>query len=85
MPNIKSAAKRLRQDKKKSVENKAAKSALKTKIKKLKAYIDSGKKEEVKKLISEIEKTLDKAKSKGIIHKNKASRTKSRLMKLTSS
>jgi len=85
MPNTKSAVKRLRQDKKKNLKNKSAKSAIKTKIKKIKSLVSSGKIEEANKMVREIEKMVDKAKTKRIIHQNKASRTKSNLMKLISS
>lgn len=81
MPNTKSAYKRLKQDRKKHLRNKSAKSALKTKIKQFRELVKSKKPEKAKEIMKEIEKMLDKAECKGILHRNKARRTKSRLMK----
>lgn len=84
MPNTKSAAKRLRQNKKKHKKNKAIKSSIKTHVKKFRELVKNGKEEKAQQLIRDIEKMVDKAASKGVIHKNKANRIKSRLMKLLS-
>ena len=73
MPNIKAAIKWERQTQKRSVRNKDAKSRLKTLFKK--ATTETA---------AEVERAFDKAAGKGIIHKNKAARKKSRLAKALS-
>lgn len=76
MPNIKSAEKRVRIEKKRRTENASAKSALRTAIKSVeKPGVLSGE------TLSQAAHVLDKAASKGIIHPNKAARKKSRLAK----
>lgn len=80
MPNIKSAKKRVKVTAAKTAQNKAAKSALKTTIKKANAAIDTNaanKEEAVKVAI----KKIDQAAAKGLLHKNKAARNKSTLVK----
>ena len=80
MPNIKSAKKRVKVIAAKTAQNKAAKSALKTTIKKANAAIDTNaanKEEAVKVAI----KKIDQASAKGILHKNTAARRKSNLTK----
>lgn len=80
MPNIKSAKKRVKVISAKTARNKAAKSALKTTIKKANAAIDTNaadKEEAVKVAI----KKIDQAAAKGLLHKNKAARNKSTLVK----
>ncbi len=75
MPVIKSAKKKLRQDKKRQIANKKIKEGLVALIKKAKKgkTLDA-----IKKAIQ----AADKAAKKGIIHKNKAARLKSQLSKL---
>ncbi len=77
MPIIKSAKKKLRQDRKKTAKNAAYKTAVKKIIKSVKK---SGKKDAsvIKKLYS----VVDKAAKKGIVHKNKARRIKSRVSRV---
>ena len=76
MPHTRSAAKRVRQNEKRRLRNKAVKSYVRTMIKKV---LESENKEEaLKKAYS----ALDKAVKKGVIHKNAAARKKSRLAKL---
>ena len=80
MANIKSAKKRIRQTAKRRRRNLAAKRAVKDSFKKAVAAIakkDPGAKELIKKAVS----IIDKAAQRGIIHKNKAARKKSRLLK----
>ena len=78
MPNIKSAKKRVLVAKVRSDRNKAAKSELKTVLKKARA--DGASADAIK--AADI--ALDKAAGKGYIHKNKAARIKSRLAKKAS-
>ena len=80
MPNIKSAKKRVKVIKVKTLRNKMHKSALKTQLKKADAAIlasSDNKQEEVRLAI----KRIDKAVAKGILHKNTAARKKSALVR----
>lgn len=80
MPNIKSAIKRVKVTKAKTLKNSMRKSALKTAIKKAKEAVaknDASAAELVKKAI----KALDQAVAKNLIHKNTAARRKSKLAK----
>ena len=73
MPNIKSAKKRVLVNKTKAAQNKAAKSALKTDIKKFEAAVVEGNRSEAEGAY----KVAVKAVSKGLIHKNNAAHKKS--------
>lgn len=79
MANIKSAQKRIRVTETKTLRNKMIKSALKTTVKKFFVAVEGGNAEEAKTTFVAAVKALDMAASKGIIHKNKAARSKSRL------
>lgn len=81
MANIKSAKKRIRTIKKKSILNNNVKSSMKTAIKKLEKLIQEGKKEEAKNSLNAVVKAIDKAFVTGMIKKNTSSRYKSRLAK----
>lgn len=79
MPNSKSAKKRLRQDNVRRTRNRAAKSAIKTQVRKVREAIAAGdvaKGEEEFRLAT---KRVDKAAASGIVHANMAGRVKSRL------
>jgi small subunit ribosomal protein S20 len=81
MPNTKSAKKRLRQSLERRSRNRAVKSSLKTQIKKVHAAVEDG---DGAAGIDEFRlaaKKLDQAAAKGVIHRNKAARLKSRLTK----
>lgn len=79
MPNIQSAKKRLRQSLVRRGRNRAAKSSIKTSIKRLQASVQAKEFDAARTQLTAIYKLLDQTASKGIIHVNKASRTKSRL------
>lgn len=79
MANIKSAKKRIKVIETKTLRNKIIKSALKTTIKKFETALADGNSENSKAAFVSATKSLDMAASKGVIHKNKAARTKSRL------
>ena len=81
MPIIKSSKKRMMQDKKKRARNKEIKKRTKTSIKKLEALIQEKKSKEAKDSLPGVISLIDKAASKRVWHKNKASREKSKLMK----
>ncbi len=80
MPNIKSAAKRVRVSANKRERNRVAKSALKTSIKRFHRAVETGA-ENTSDVLQKTIQTIDKAAAKGIIHKNAAARRKSRLTK----
>ena len=79
MPNLNSAKKRLRQSLERRSRNRAAKSRLKTSIKKLRDAVAAKNFDDAKVQFSELCKLLDQTASKKIIHVNKAARTKSRI------
>lgn len=79
MPNIKSAAKRLKQNIKRRLINRMRKSRVKTSETHLNEMIKAGDKEAVQKQLSKCFSELDKAAKKGTIHQNKADRKKARL------
>ena len=81
MPNIKSAKKRLITNEKARVRNNAKMSALRTAEKRFRASVE-GDAAAAQKELSVVFNKLDKAVKAGIIHKNKASRKKSRLSAL---
>jgi len=81
MANIKSAAKRARQTVVRTAQNRAALSAIKTYTKALSAAITAGKKEEAQAGLKTLSSSLDKAVKTGRVHKNLASRQKSRFQK----
>ena len=70
MANIKSQIKRNRQNEKARLRNKSVKSSLKTVIRKLNEASDAGNAETATALLREASRKLDKAVSKGVIHKN---------------
>ncbi|MER3453017.1 MAG: 30S ribosomal protein S20, partial [Acidimicrobiia bacterium] len=80
MANIRSQIKRIRQNEKRRLRNKAMRSELKTRIKSAVRAAEAGA-ENTPALARMAVKRLDKAAAKGIIHKNQAARRKSRLMK----
>lgn len=79
MPNIKSAEKRMKVIKTKTLQNQIIKSQLRTYIKKLELAINQGNAEDAKGLFGTVVKKLDQACAKGVMHKNTASRKKSKL------
>ena len=81
MPNIKSAKKRVLVTEKKTAQNKAIKSALKTQIKKFLAAVNAGDRESANKLYPETVSAIDSAVTKGILHKNNAANKKAKLAK----
>lgn len=77
MPNIKSAEKRVLVAKERNARNKAAKSELKTSLKKFDTAITEGKRDAAESAYKVAVKTVDHAASKGLIHKNNAAHKKS--------
>ena len=81
MANIESALKRTRQNVKRAAHNRKFLAKAKGSIKAVTKAIGAGKKDELMKLLNTSKKTLLSVASKGIIHKNTASRKMSRLQK----
>ncbi|KRN29401.1 hypothetical protein IV38_GL000285 [Lactobacillus selangorensis] len=81
MPQIKSAMKRVKTQEKAGVRNAAELSTLRTALKKFKTAQANGS-DDTEALYKEAVRSVDMAKSKGIIKANKAARDKSRLSKL---
>ncbi len=81
MPNLRSAKKRLRQDQKRYDRNRAAKSRFRTALKKVNAAIEAGNVDAVKATLPEALSLIGKTAKQGSIHKNKAARQESRLVK----
>jgi small subunit ribosomal protein S20 len=79
--NIKSQIKRNRQNEKAHQRNKAVKSALRTHIRKFREAADSGNVAEATVALQVATRQLDKAASKGVIHKNQAANRKSAIAK----
>lgn len=81
MANIKSAKKRILVIETKTARNKSIKSKVKTYVKKVEAAVASGDKAAAEAALLAATSEIDKAASKGVYHKNTASRKISRLAK----
>jgi small subunit ribosomal protein S20 len=79
--NIKSQIKRNRQNEAAHERNKAVKSALKSAVRKFREAAEAGNADEARALAQVANKKLDKAASKGVIHKNQAANKKSAISK----
>ncbi|MCK2219890.1 30S ribosomal protein S20 [Nonomuraea sp. NN258] len=81
MANIKSQIKRNKQNEKARLRNKAVKSSLKTAVRKFREAAESGDVEQAVAAQRVAARQLDKAVSKGVIHKNQAANRKSAIAK----
>ena len=81
MANIKSAKKRILVNQTKADRNKAIKSGVKTAVKKVSAAVEAGDKAAASAALLAATSAIDKAATKGVYHKNTASRKISRLSK----
>ncbi|MDD2554196.1 MAG: 30S ribosomal protein S20 [Desulfotomaculaceae bacterium] len=81
MPNIKSAVKRVEITRKRTIRNTKLKSALRTTIRRFEEAMKISDRDEASLKLRKAVIALDKAVTKGILHKNAASRKKSRLTK----
>ncbi|PID45087.1 MAG: 30S ribosomal protein S20 [Proteobacteria bacterium] len=79
MPNIKSAKKRVRLAEERRVHKKHYTTTMRTLIKRVVVAIEAGNKEAATEAYTAAVPAIDSAVSKGLIHKNKAARHKSRL------
>ena len=85
MANIKSQIKRNRQNEAARERNKSVRSALKTAVRRFNEAAESGDADKAKTLAADAGKKLDKAASKGVIHKNQAANRKSAIAKKAAS
>ena len=76
-----SAEKRARQSVKRNLHNRSVESGVKTVIKKVEAAVTSGNRDDAGKALLQAVRALNKAASKGVVHRNTASRNISRLTK----
>jgi len=81
LANIKSQIKRNRQNEKRRLRNRMVRGVTRSAIRDARQAFETGNVEETKAAVMEAISKLDKAAEKGVIHKNNASRRKSRLMK----
>lgn len=81
MANIKSQIKRIRTNQKATERNRAVKSELRTYVRQTRAAIEAGDKAVAEKSLAVASTKLDKAVTKGVIHKNQAANRKSALAK----
>ena len=84
MPNIKQQEKRVRTAARERIENLRYRSTVKTLAKRLEAAVEAGDKDTVAAEHRELVKTLDRAASRGALHKNTAARRKAQAAKLVS-
>ena len=81
MANIKSQIKRNKQNEKAHQRNKAVKSELRTHVRKFREAVEAGNVEAATSALQVASRKLDKAVSKGVIHKNQAANRKSAIAK----
>jgi small subunit ribosomal protein S20 len=81
MANIKSQIKRNRQNERRHERNKAVRSSLKTDAKKVRVSVADGDGDAARQRLLDASRALDKAASRGVLHKRAAARRKSRLAK----
>ncbi|MFD1719497.1 30S ribosomal protein S20 [Georgenia deserti] len=81
MANIKSQKKRNLTNEKRRLRNKAVKSELKTYVRRVRSAVAAGDKDAAAAALQTTGRKLDKAASKGVIHRNQAANRKSKLAK----
>jgi len=81
VPNTKSAAKRIRITEKRTVRNRTVKSTVKTAIRRFEEALTANDQDGAQQKLKKAQALIDKAVNKGVWHKNKAARKKSRLVK----
>ena len=85
MPNTSSSKKRLRQNEKLRIRNRAVKSNMRSQIRRFRDAVKAGDSEKAQTEFRLVQKKLDQAASSRLVHKNTVARTKSRLVKLLKS
>ena len=81
MANIKSQIKRVKTNEKRRQRNKSVRSAVRTAVRKFREAVEAGDTEQAGTLQRAASRALDKAASKGVIHKNQAANRKSAMAK----
>ncbi|HYH30138.1 MAG TPA: 30S ribosomal protein S20 [Pseudonocardia sp.] len=81
MANIKSQIKRVKTNEKRRLRNKSVKSSVRTAVRQFREAADAGETEKATELQRAAARALDKAASKGVIHKNQAANRKSAMAK----
>jgi len=81
MPIIKSAIKRMKQNRVRRIGNKHYGSRMKSMIKLLLSHVEKGEMDKAKKLLPEVISAIDTAAKKKIIHENNAAHKKSRVQR----
>lgn len=79
MANIKSQKKRIITNERRRVRNKGVRTALRTYVKRFRTALDAGNVDDAREALQMASRALDKAASKGIIHRNNAANRKSEL------
>jgi len=79
--NIKSQIKRVKTNEKRRMRNKSVRSSVRTAVRKFREAVEAGNTEEAATLQRAAARALDKAASKGVIHKNQAANRKSDMAK----
>jgi small subunit ribosomal protein S20 len=79
MPNTKSAERRMRNSARKHTRNRSIKSRLHTLEKNYLELLNTGKKDDAAKALSDVASAFDKAAKSGVVHRSTADRKKSRL------
>lgn len=79
MPNIKSSIRSVKTDAERRAKNSAVKSKIRTATRKTVEAVEAGAVEDAKKALVQATSVIDKAASKGVLHKNTAARKKSNL------
>ena len=81
MANIKSAIKRIRSSNRRAVRNKSVRTTARTAVRTAREAIEAGEAKDMSVAVNAAASALDKAATKGVVHKRNAARRKSRLMK----
>lgn len=84
MANTKSAEKRTRQSISRNARNRSHRTRMRSAVKNLRAAVDGGDKAKAEELLSSTISLVDATAQKGVIHRNAAARTKSRLTRAVS-
>ena len=79
MANIKSQQKRILTNERRRLRNQSVRSALRTAVRGFREAVDAGEKDKAAELLATTNRQLDKAATKGVIHKNQAANRKSAL------
>jgi small subunit ribosomal protein S20 len=82
LANTKSAMKRVRSSQRRAEFNQVTRSTARTYVKRARQLIEQGSIDEAEAVVMQAVRALDKAASKGVIHRNNAARRKSRLVRM---